>query len=312
MTASDTRRRLLATTLGIAALAATGTAIGASPAAAQAPKRIVATFTVLADMAQNVAGEAALVESLTRPGAEIHDYAPTPLDVVRARSADLVLWNGMGLERWFERFFSRAGSTRQAVLTEGITPIGIGQGPYENQPNPHAWMSPTLALVYVENIRKALAEIDPANAAIYAANAERYAAQIRAVGARLRESLARLPADRRVLASCEGAFSYLTRDYGLRELYLWPINSEDEGTPRQVRAMIDAVRSSGVPAVFCESTVNDRPMRQVAREAGARYGGALFVDSLTSEDGPAPTYLRLLEANAETILRGFFEPEPRR
>jgi len=301
MTGSASRRRLLAATLGVATLVAT-----AGTAAAQAPKRIVATFTVLADMAQNVAGEAALVESLTRPGAEIHDYEPTPLDVVRARSADLVLWNGMGLERWFERFFSRAGTTRQAVLTEGITPIGIGQGPYENQPNPHAWMSPTLALIYVENIRKALADLDPANAATFAANAERYAGQIRAVDARLRASLARLPADRRVLATCEGAFSYLTRDYGLQEAYLWPINSEDEGTPRQVRAMIDTVRRTRVPAVFCESTVNDRPMRQVAREAGARYGGALFVDSLTAEDGPAPTYLKLLEANADIILRGFF------
>ncbi len=303
MTAAATRRRLLATTLG---LAATGIAAGTAPAAAQAPKRIVATFTVLADMAQNVAGEAALVESLTRPGSEIHDYSPTPLDVVRARSADLVLWNGMGLERWFERFFRQAGNARQAVLTEGITPIGIGEGPYLNQPNPHAWMSPTLALVYVENIRKALADLDPANAATYAANAERYAAQIRAVDARLRTSLARLPADRRVLATCEGAFSYLTRDYGLREAFLWPINSEDEGTPRQVRAMIDTVRRTRVPAVFCESTVNDRPMRQVAREAGARFGGALFVDSLTAEDGPAPTYLKLLEANADIILRGFF------
>ncbi|MGX9963749.1 metal ABC transporter substrate-binding protein [Roseomonas sp. F4] len=297
MTGPATRRRLLAASLALPALLAL-------PAHAQAPKRVVATFTVLADMAQNVAGEAVLVESLTRPGAEIHDYEPTPLDVVRARAADLVLWNGMGLERWFERFFSRAGNARQAVLTEGITPIGIGEGPYANQPNPHAWMSPTLALVYVENIRKALTALDPASAAVFAANAERYSAQIRAVDARMRESLARLPADRRVLATCEGAFSYLTRDYGLREAYLWPINAEDEGSPRQIRSMIDTVRRTRVPAVFCESTVNDRPMRQVAREAGARYGGALFVDSLTPDDGPAPTYLKLLEANAEVILRG--------
>ena len=285
-----------------------GFALGlAAPASAQTrPKRVVATFTVLADMAQNVAGTAALVESLTRPGAEIHDYEPTPLDVVRARAADLVLWNGLGLERWFERFFNRVGTVRQAVLTAGIVPIAIGEGPYLNQPNPHAWMSPANALVYVENIRKALSEIDPDNAGIFAANAATYSAQIRAVDARLRERLAVLPADRRVLATCEGAFSYLTRDYGMREAYLWPINAEDEGTPRQVRALIDTVRRTRVPAVFCESTVNDRPMRQVAREAGARFGGVLHVDSLTGPDGAAPTYLKLLEANAETILRGFF------
>lgn len=279
---------------------------------AAAPRRIVATFTVLADMAQNVAGTAALVESLTRPGAEIHDYEPTPLDVVRARAADLVLWNGMGLERWFERFFSRVGERRSAILTEGITPIGIGEGPYARQPNPHAWMSPTLALVYVENIRRALAELDPANAATYAANAAAYSEQIRAVDARLRARLAALPADRRVLVTCEGAFSYLTRDYGMREAYLWPINSEDEGSPRQIRALIDTVRRTRVPALFCESTVNDRPMRQVAREAGARFGGVLHVDSLTGPDGAAPTYLRLLESNAETILRGFFGPQATR
>jgi manganese/iron transport system substrate-binding protein len=285
-----------------------GTALAglATPALAQParPKRVVATFTVLADMAQNVAGTAVLIESLTRPGAEVHDYEPTPLDVVRAQAADLVLWNGLGLERWFERFFSRVNGVRDAVLTMGITPVGIGEGPYANQPNPHAWMSPTLALIYVENIRRALTAIEPQHEAAFQANAQAYGAQIRAVDARLRERLATIPAERRVLATCEGAFSYLTRDYSLREAYLWPINSEDEGSPRQVRALIDSVRRSRVPAVFCESTVNDRPMRQVARETGARFGGVLYVDSLTGPDGAAPTYLKLLEANAETILRG--------
>ncbi|MFH5923083.1 metal ABC transporter substrate-binding protein [Roseomonas xinghualingensis] len=291
----------------LAAALAVGTAM---PAMAQsqapgAPKRVVATFTVLADMARNVAGDGAIVESLTRPGAEIHDYDPTPQDVVRAQGADLVLWNGMGLERWFERFFGRVNNVRQAVLTEGVEPIGIGEGPYKDKPNPHAWMSPTVALTYVENIRKALTDLDPARADLFAANARAYSEQIKAVDARLREQLAAIPAERRVLATCEGAFSYLTKDYGMREAYLWPINAEDEGTPRQVRALIDTLRRTKPPAAFCESTVNDRPMRQVAQEAGVRFGGALHVDSLTAEDGPAPSYLRLLEANAETILRAF-------
>ncbi len=289
--------------------------LAARPGATQpapARRRVLATFTVLADMAREVAGDAALVESLTRPGAEIHDYEPTPGDVARAANAELILWNGMGLERWFERFFSRVSGVRQAVLTEGVAPIPVGEGPYARQPNPHAWMSPTDALRYVENIRRALSDLDPPNAATYARNADAYAARIRAVDARLRERLATIPADRRILATCEGAFSYLTRDYGMREAYLWPINAEDEGTPRQVRALIDSVRRSRVPVVFCESTVNDHPIRQVAREAGARYGGVLHVDSLTDANGPAPTYLRLLEANADTILRGFFGPQAAR
>jgi manganese/iron transport system substrate-binding protein len=299
------------TLLGVFAAAAMALVQGlALPALAQSapPKRVVATFTILADMAQNVAGTAAIVDSLTRPGAEIHDYEPTPLDVVRAQAANLVLWNGLGLERWFERFFTRVQNVPQAVLTEGITPIPIAEGPYLSQPNPHAWMSPTDALVYVENIFRALSRLDPANTATYRANADAYAAQIRAVGERMRARLATIPAERRVLATCEGAFSYLTRDIGFREAYLWPINSEDEGSPRQVRTLIDQLRKNRVPVVFCESTVSDRAMRQVAREAGARFGGGLYVDSLSAPDGPAPTFLKLLEANAETILRGFATP----
>lgn len=288
-----------------AVLAGAGASRGVRAQVPGAPKRVVATFSVLADMARNVAGEGAVVESLTRLGAEIHDYDPTPQDVARVQGADLVLWNGMGLERWFERFFSRVGQRRQAVLTEGVTPIRIGEGPYQNQANPHAWMSPTLALTYVENIRKALSELDPARAPLFAANAAAYSERIRALDATLRTRLATIPEAQRVLATCEGAFSYLTRDYGLREAYLWAINAEEEGTPRQVRALIDELRRSRPPAVFCESTVNDRPMRQVAREARTRFGGVLHVDSLTTAEGPAPTYLRLLEANADTILEAF-------
>lgn len=304
------RRTLLAAALA-AALAAPVAATRASAQPARAPKRVVATFTILADMAQNVAGTAAIVDSLTRPGAEIHDYEPTPLDVVRAQAADLVLWNGMGLERWFERFFQRVQNVPQAVLTQGITPIAIAEGPYLNQPNPHAWMSPANAVIYVRNIEAALVALDPANAATYRANAAAYAREIEAVGERMRARLATIPADRRVLASCEGAFSYLARDLGMREAYLWPINADQEGTPRQVRGLIDQVRRNRIPVLFCESTVSDRAMRQVARESGARFGGALFVDSLSAPDGPAPTFLKLLEANADTILRGFIPPQAR-
>ncbi len=269
------------------------------------PKRIVTTFTILQDMAQNVAGNAAIVESITKPGAEIHEYEPTPLDIVKAQSADLVLWNGMGLERWFEKFFSRVKKVPSAVLAEGIEPMGIREGPYNGKPNPHTWMSPTNALIYVENIRKALVQIDPANEKTYNANAASYAAQIKAIDGPLRETLARIPATQRWLVSSEGAFTYLIRDYGLKELYLWPVNADEEGTPQQIRKVVDSVRQNQIPVVFSESTISDKPMRQVAKETGARYGGTLYVDSLTPDDGVAPTYLKLLQYNADTIVRGF-------
>lgn len=267
--------------------------------------RVLTTFTILADMARNVAGEHAEVDSLTKPGAEIHGYEPTPRDIVKTQRADLVLWNGMNLERWFEKFFVNVKNVPQALLTEGIEPMGITEGPYTGKPNPHAWMSPANAAIYVENIRAALTRIDPANAAAYAANAAAYIEKIRALDIPVRARLARIPESRRWLVTSEGAFSYLCRDYGLRPLYLWPINADAQGTPQQVRHVIDQVRAHQIPVVFSESTVSDKPARQVARETGARYGGVLYVDSLTDEKGPAPTYLALLEANANTIVTAF-------
>lgn len=262
------------------------------------------TFTILEEMARNVAGEAAIVESITQPGAEIHDYEPTPQDIIKAQRADLVLWNGMGLERWFERFFSRVKEAPSAILTEGIEPIGISEGPYSGKPNPHAWMSPANALIYVENIRKALVKIDPANEATYNANAAAYSEKLRTVDQSLREKLATIPEGQRWLVSSEGAFSYLVKSYGMKELYLWPVNADEEGTPQQVRKVIDQVREHKIPVVFSESTISDKPIRQVAKEAGASYGGVLYVDSLTLADGPAPTFLQLLEYNAQTIVNG--------
>ena len=277
------------------------------PAETSKTKRILTTFTVLQDIAQNVAGTNAVVESITKPGAEIHEYEPTPLDIVKAQSADLVLWNGLGLERWFEKFFGNLKNVPGKVLTEGIEPMGIREGPYNGKPNPHSWMSPANAVLYVENIRKALVELDPANAAAYTANAAAYTAQLKAIDEPIRKKLAEIPAERRWLVSSEGAFSYLIRDYGLKELYLWPVNADEEGTPQQVRKVVDTVRANRIPVVFSESTISDKAMRQVAKETGTRFGGLLYVDSLTADDGPAPTYLKLLGYNADTIVKGFFQ-----
>jgi manganese/iron transport system substrate-binding protein len=282
----------------------------ASSASAQAPRprgpfRVVTTFTVIQDIAQNVAGAAAVVESITKPGAEIHDYQPTPLDVVRAQAADLVLWNGFNLERWFEKFFENVKNVPSVVVSEGIEPIGISEGPYSGKPNPHAWMSPSNALTYVENIRKALVHHDAANADAYNRNAAAYAAQIRALDEPLRKRLVAIPENQRWLVSSEGAFSYLTRDYNMREAYLWPINADEQGTPQQVRKVIDLVRKHKIPVVFSESTISDRAAKQVARETGARYGGVLYVDSLSAANGPVPTFLDLLKVTVETIAKGF-------
>lgn len=266
---------------------------------------VVTTFTVIADIARNVAGDAAIVESITKPGAEIHDYQPTPRDIVKARGADAVLWNGMNLERWFERFLQDVGDVPEFIVSDGVEPMSIYEGPYSGKPNPHAWMSPANAILYVENIRRALSQLDPANAHVYAENAFRYTNRIKEVHEEIAKQLEQIPEGQRYLVTSEGAFSYLARDLGLKEIYLWPINADQQGTPQQVRKVIDTVRANHIPVVFSESTVSDRPARQVAAETGAAYGGVLYVDFLSTADGPVPTYLDLLKTTCATIVAGF-------
>ncbi|AVM60372.1 iron-binding protein [Haemophilus haemolyticus] len=283
----------------------TALALGLFAMQANAKFKVVTTFTVIQDIAQNVAGNAATVESITKPGAEIHEYEPTPKDIVKAQSADLILWNGLNLERWFERFFQNIKDKPAVVVTEGIQPLSIYEGPYKDAPNPHAWMSPSNALIYIENIKNALVKYDPQNAAVYEKNAADYAQKIKQLDEPLRAKLAQIPEAQRWLVTSEGAFSYLAKDYNLKEGYLWPINAEQQGTPQQVRKVIDLVRKNNIPVVFSESTISAKPAQQVAKESGAKYGGVLYVDSLSAKKGPVPTYIDLLNVTVSTIVKGF-------
>ena len=273
--------------------------------AVEAKFKVVTTFTVIQDIAQNVAGDAAEVQYITKPGAEIHDYQRTPQDIAQAQSADLIIWNGLNLERWFERFFQNMKNVPAVVATDGITPVSIYEGEYSGKPNPHAWMSTSNALIYIENIKNAFIKYDPQNAKTYEENATRYAEKIKQLDKPLREKLAQVPENKRWLVTSEGAFGYLTKDYGFKEVYLWPINAEQQGTPKQVRKVIDAVRKNNIPVVFSESTISPKPMKQVAKETGAKYGGVLYVDSLSNKDGPVPTYVDLLNVTVSTIVKGF-------
>lgn len=270
----------------------------------QGKKVILTTFTVLADMAQNVAGDKAIVESITKVGAEIHGYEPTPSDLQRGQGVDLILDNGLNLERWADRFYNSIPKVERLTLSEGVQPVNIAEDAYQGKPNPHAWMSPQNALIYVDNIRKALVKLDPVNAATYEANAKAYSQKIKDIDAKLKQAIAVIPPDKRYIVSCEGAFSYLARDYGLKEIYIWPVNAEQQATPKQVQKVIDAVRAKQIPTVFCESTVSNAAQMQVVKETGAKYGGVFYVDSLSPPDGVTPTYLKLLEYNVNTLIKG--------
>lgn len=266
--------------------------------------KVITTFTVIADMAANVAGDAAIVESITKPGAEIHNYQPTPRDILKAQDANLILWNGLNLELWFEKFLANLKDLPSVVVSDGIEPMGIGEGPYTGKPNPHAWMSPQSALLYVENIRKALVKHDPGNADTYTANAKAYSDKIKAALDPLRQKITEIDEPRRWLVSSEGAFSYLARDLGLKELYVWPINADQQGTPHQMRKVIDTINANNIPAIFSESTVSSAPAEVIAKQTSAKYAGVLYVDSLSEEGGPVPTYLDLLRVTTDTIVKG--------
>ena len=277
------------------------------PAAETDKFKVITTFTVIADIARNVGGDAAIVESVTKPDAEIHNYQVTPGDIRRTYGSDLILYNGLNLELWFEKFFKNFNSIPSVVVTDNIKPLGISEGPYSGKPNPHAWMSTKNALIYIENIRKAFVQYDKENAETYNKNAAIYATKIIALDEPFREKIESLTIENRWLVTSEGAFSYLADDYGLKEAFLWPINADGQGTPQQVRKVIDLVRKNRIPAIFSESTVSSKPAKQVARETGARYGGVLYVDSLTSEDGKVPSYIDLLKVTLETIAEALSE-----
>ena len=262
---------------------------------------VLTTFTVLADIAENVAGDNLRVESITKVGAEIHGYEPTPGDIRRASEADLILDNGMNLEAWFAQFVDGL-DVPHVVVSEGVETIDISEDAYAGMPNPHAWMSPVNVQIYVDNMVEAFSDLDPDNASEYEANGEAYKAELQTVQDELVDELSVLPENQRALVTCEGAFSYLARDAGLTEKYIWAVNAEQQATPQQITSAIEFVRAGDVPAVFCESTVSDAPMQQVVEATDAEFGGVLYVDSLSEADGPVPTYLELIRHDATTII----------
>ena len=264
---------------------------------------ILASFTVLADIIENVAKDEFVVKSITKPGVEVHGYQPTPSDLIKASKAFVFIDNGFGFELWAEKFVSNL-QIKRVTISNRLEPIFISEDFYKGKPNPHAWISPKRGMIYVDVIVDSLSELKPSEAESFKNNGQIYKNKIAKIDKDFSLFINNLEKNNRYLVTCEGAFSYLTNDYGLKEAYLWPVNAESQITPKRMARTISLVKNKNIPSVFCESTVNNESQMIVVNETGANYGGDLFVDSLSKFNGSANTYLKMLQHNLTLIKKG--------
>ncbi len=263
---------------------------------------ILASFTVLADIIENVAKDEFVVKSITKPGVEVHGYQPTPSDLIKASKAFVFIDNGFGFELWAEKFVSNL-QIKRVSISNRLEPIFISEDFYKGKPNPHAWISPKRGMIYVDIIVDSLSELKPSEAESFKNNGQIYKNKIAKIDKDFSLFINNLEKNNRYLVTCEGAFSYLTNDYGLKEAYLWPVNAESQITPKRMARTISLVKNKNIPSVFCESTVSNESQMVVASETGAKFGGDLFVDSLSQDNKSANTYLKMLQHNL-TLIKG--------
>ena len=267
-------------------------------------KLLLVSFTVLEDIVKNIVGEEFDVKSITKPGMEVHGYQTTPSDLIKGSRAEVFIDNGFGFELWAEKFVSNL-KVKRITMANNLKPLFIGEDAYKGKPNPHAWISPKRGIIYVDTLSRALSELKPQSKTVFKKNAEIYKNKLLEIDEDFSLFLNTLKKNQKYLVSCEGAFTYLTNDYGLKEAYLWPVNAESQITPKRMAKVINLVKTNDIPAVFCESTVSSESQLAVARETGAKFGGNFFVDSLSEKNGPASSYLDLLNHNLNLIKQAY-------
>lgn len=271
--------------------------------------QVVATFSIIYDIVRVVGGDRVEVHSMVPIGQDPHEYTPTPADVVRATEADVLFWNGLNMELgdgWFENLLAVAGKALDDgtvyALADGIEPLYLTENRMEM--NPHAYLDVVHAMQYVRNVRDALSAVDPEHADVYERNAAAYLAELEALHERYVELLGSIPEQRRVLVTSERAFQYVAARYGLREGYVWAIDTDEHGTPRQILDLVRFVRTNDVPVMFLESNVDPRALETVSRETGVPIYAKIYSDELGVPGEGSGTFLGMLEWNLYTIYNG--------
>jgi zinc/manganese transport system substrate-binding protein len=280
--------------LGLVAFAV---ALIAHPLRAEDRLNVVASFSILADVVKNVGGDRVNVASLVGHNGDVHVYTPAPSDAKKNAEAKILFVNGLGLEGWLPRLVQSTGSKAMiATASNGVAPLQLG-----SDADPHAWQSVPNVRIYVANIRDALSEVDPVDAAVFRANAERYLRELDALDAEVRATIARIAPERRKVITTHNAFSYFAATYGITFRAPVGVSTETEPSARDIAAVIGQIKAERIPAVFLENYSDERLIRRIAAETGARVGGTLYSDSLTDENGPAPTYIDLIRHNIKAL-----------
>jgi zinc/manganese transport system substrate-binding protein len=268
-----------------------------TPARAQISIDVVASFSILGDFVRNVGGDRVRVTTLVGPDSDVHVYTPSPLDAKKVADARLVIVNGLGLEGWLPRLVQSSGGKASIVTaTAGIATRKLGA-----DADPHAWQSVANAKIYVTNIRDALIAADPAGEASYRGNTEAYLAQLDALDQEVKAALAQIPIAARKVISTHDAFGYFAAAYGIAFIAPQGVSTEAEVSARDIAAIVRQVRAEHIPAVFLENITDPRLMRRIAAETGAKIGGTLYSDSLTAENGDAPTYIDMVRHNIKAL-----------
>ncbi|MCU0345619.1 MAG: zinc ABC transporter substrate-binding protein [Saprospiraceae bacterium] len=271
-------------------------------AIAQPPqKTVVATASIFADMAENIAGGHVTIKSIVPIGGDPHIYEPTPADARLVASADLILKNALTFEGWLDQLIASANTKAKVVtITEGVEAIHAA---HKNSSDPHAWMSAANGLIYIENIKNALVELDPANREVYEFNHGVYRKQLEELDAYIFNEVKKIPESRRILITSHDAFEYFGKRYGLRLESVLGISTDAEAQTSDMQRLAKVIQESGVPAVFIETTVNPKLLEQIAADNKVRIGGKLFSDSIGEAGSDAPSYYQMLKYNCDTVVK---------
>ncbi|GAE36664.1 metal ABC transporter substrate-binding protein [Halalkalibacter akibai] len=273
--------------------------------------KVVTTYSIIYDITKNVGGGAVEIYNLTPIGADPHEYDPLPEDVKKTTDADVVFYNGLNLEEgngWFKKLIEVAGKGDEEapvyLVSKGVEPILLESQGLEEETDPHAWLDLRNGIKYTKNIRDALIKEDPENENIYVENADQYILELTELHEKAIERISTIDENKRFLITSEGAFKYFGEAYGIETGYIWEINSENQGSPQQMRDVIDLVRDKGITSLFVETSVDRRTMETVSQETGVPIVGTVYTDSLGKEGTDGDTYLKMMESNINVIIEG--------